>query len=254
LSCAPYYKHHIARPSERTELECISMVVPSGGNWGYLRANPPGEDCWMLGRGGIGRSNLRENLKESETYNIFIVFLEKTPPTIAKDWDDELDNEYMLNKAKEYIEAQKKDFMGNKKIGMDYFNYEVKIVDGIKDYCVEIKYEYSYFNDFENRPAARTNTVFGRTYGREREFFGEKLNPSDKYFDETIEFLVIEPEYKEPRQGLFKAGGENDTLSYRVIFRHHSLNEQRDPELESKALEFLKNLEPTDYFKKVEVE
>lgn len=231
FSCGYGIPVHIAEPSERTEFDCISMITPSSGSWQYYSEKPYGH-CDRLRMTGLW------NETEEDLYKIYIVFGERINRPMTDDWDDELDNEYILSKAKKYIESEKKRFMGNEKIGMDYFNYELKTLDNIKDYCIEIKYEYSYSRQFSNHPTEKKGG-HGRTKRGERKFLGKKLNPNDKYFSESIEFLVIEPQYTESAPMFARR-----PLSYRVIFRHYSLNEKRDPELEVKALEFLKKLEP----------
>ena len=120
---------------------------------------------------------------------------------------------------------------------IENINFENEIVQGVKEICAKMKTEYSF---------STSKPFYYKTRGQTGEEIEFKLNPSDKYFFESIEFIVIE--------GPYKSWPYNLALTYQVKFTHISVNENIDPELEARALNFLKNLEVTVDWEKEVVE
>lgn len=221
-SCGPRYTQ-VQDPSNKVETMCFSFVLPSDAEWHKL---------WKLPGAGCKDRMKFVSGSDTDIYWIFVI-------SSSTFWRDKYDNEYLLKKAEEFILAERDKVLGFKGFGIESFDYELDEVEGIKDFTVRLKYGFSSI-----KPVTYTTGGFGSanpTTG----YNESGLKESENYFYEFVEYHVIE--------GPFKVWPAREALFYHVIFMHVSVNDESDPELEAKALEFLKNLElKMDWEKDVE--
>jgi hypothetical protein len=146
----------------------------------------------------------------------------------ARGWKDKYGNEYLWEQGEKYIASEEKRLLKDKERVREKIIFDHDVVHGVKDICTRLNTEYTFIS---------SKPIYYKTHGQTGEEIEFSLNPSDKYFLEYIEYSVIEGPYK------MLIG--RSALVYQVRFIHISVNENRDPELEARALSFLKNLEVT---------
>jgi len=228
-SCTAKYVE-IEDPSKKIELSCYSIITPWEAKWYW----------WSFIGGGLGSSikgyQVCENRAKFVTgggKDIYVVDFHSEDS--VKRWKDKFSNEFLLEQGEKFIKSEEKNLLEHKEFTIENINFENEIVQGVKEICAKMKTEYSF---------STSKPFYYKTRGQTGEEIEFKLNPSDKYFFESIEFIVIE--------GPYKSWPYNLALTYQVKFTHISVNENIDPELEARALNFLKNLEVTlDWEKEV---
>ncbi|GJM17426.1 MAG: hypothetical protein DHS20C13_27530 [Thermodesulfobacteriota bacterium] len=141
----------------------------------------------------------------------------------------------MFDKKEKELESEQNRILSDNEFGIEDFRYNLEVVNGIKDICVKSKTEY-----YSSKP------IWLGKGGSSVRFLESTLSPSDQYFYEYIVISVIE--------GPYKRWIGKGAMFYNVIFFHISINGNRAPELEAKALKFLENVEFTDDWEKEEVE
>lgn len=221
VGCTAKYVQ-IEDPSKKIELSCYSIKPPWEGKWYKVGWSSLGIAC-----------KERAKLVSGGGEDIYILdFFSR-----LEDWKDDFSNEFLLDKGETYIKSQEKILRKNKEYQIEDINLDVEVAHGVKDICTKLKTEYTF---------STSKPFYYKTHGQTGEEIEFGLNPSDKYFLESIEFSVIDGPYK-------MLIGRN-ALVYRFILTHISVDENGDPELEARALNFLKNLEVTVDWNKVEVE
>lgn len=150
-------------------------------------------------------------------------------------WDEKYNEEYLLKETETSLEFYKRKLLDYQKYGIKEISSELEIIEGVKDVCIRLKYDFV-------SPTPIVYRIGGREYVKDTSIQGyEKLYPSDSYYYEVIQYNVLE--------GPFEWFFGDSAIFYKVIFIHVSVNEERDPALEAKALEFLKNIKFTQWSK-----
>jgi len=224
ISCTAHYVE-VDEPSQSININSFSIKLPSDGNWYRLVPSMSGDM----------RFNNQERFATGGGDDIYWIYFIST----IDSWKDEINNEYLLDKTQKYFDNHTRFIFRDKEYGIRDVNYNLQILKGVKDYCVELKYDFTsskpiifYMRGFAFRPHTDA-------------FDNSKLNLSDKYYYEVVELHVIE--------GPYKSRFFDPAVQYIVIFLHVSVNNYRDPELEEKALTFLKNVEFTQDWEKEDV-
>jgi len=201
----------IEDPSEKLELSCYSIKTPWEAKWYW----------WNY---SVTKCQNRAKFVTGGGEDLYIVDFFSN----SGDWRDKYSNEYLWEQGEKFIASEEKRLLKDKERVTEKVIIDQEVVHGVKDICTRFNTEYTF---------SSSKPIYYKTRGQTGEEIEFSLKPSDKYFLEYIEFSVIEGPYK------MLIG--RSALVYKVRFIHISVNENRDPELEAKALNFLKNLEVT---------
>lgn len=217
--CVPKYVD-VDEETNEYKFNCYSILPPAQGDWhkssSLLELHCENTFVLTSGRG-------------EDIY--WIYFLSDRPEY----WDDKYNEEYLLKDTETSLEFYKRKLLDYKKYGIKEVSSELEVLEGVKDVCIRLKYEFV-------SPTPIVYRIGGKEYVEETSILGyEKLNPSNKYYYEVIQYNVLE--------GPFKWFFGDSAIFYKVIFMHVSVTGKKDPGLEDKALEFLKNVKFTQWTK-----
>jgi len=217
--CVPKYVD-VDEETNELKFNCYSILPPAEGKWRKASSvlELHCENTFVLASGS-----------GEDIY--WIYFLSDRPEY----WDEKYNEEYLLNETQISLDFYKRKLLNYQKYGIKEISSELEIVEGVKDVCIELKYQFV-------SPTPIVYRLGGKEYVEETSILGyERLNPSRKYYYDVVQYNVSE--------GPFKWVFGDSTIFYKVIFIHVSVTGKKDPELEAKALEFLKNVKFTQWSK-----
>jgi hypothetical protein len=203
-------------PSKRIVSGCVSVLPPQHGDW-YV------DKHWAQMVYGPGPCEELVRFASGGGEDIYYIYI----TTGLRSWSDKLNDENLLKGVRNYQDRQ---LFGNKALGAENINYESGACEGVKGICAMTYYDFLSPKRLEFKAGGPT-TAFAKN----------KLKPSDKYFYEAVEFFVIEGPYETLPK-------DSNAFEYEVMYVHVSVHENRDPELKSKAYEFLHNIEFKENF------
>lgn len=222
--CLPKYVD-VDKETNEIKFNCYSIKPPTKGVWSKSSSffQLHCENTFVLTTGG-----------GEDIY--WIYFLSDRPEY----WDEKYNVDYMMNETETSLAFYKRKMLNYQKYGIREISSEIDVVEGVKDVVIKLKYEFI-------SPTPVVYRLGGKEYVEETSIKGyEKLNPTNKYYYEVIQYNVSEGPY----EWFFG----DSAIFYKVILVHVSVNGTKDPGLEAMALEFLKNVKFTQWSKKEEGE
>ena len=218
-ACIPKYVD-VDEETNEIKFNCYSIKPPKQGIWrkssSFFELHC--ENTFVLTRGG-----------GEDIY--WIYFLSDRPEY----WDEKYNEEYVMKETETSLEFYKRKMLNYQQYGIKEISSELDTVQGVKDVVVRLQYEFV-------SPTPVIYRLGGRQYVEKTSIAGyEKLNPTNRYYYEVIQYNVSE--------GPFKWFFGDSAIFYKVIFVHVSTTGKKDPELDAMALEFLENVKFTQWSK-----
>lgn len=213
--CIPKYVE-VDRETNEIKFNCYSIKPPTKGVWQKSSSfyELHCENFFVLTRGS-----------GEDLYWIYFI------SDRTEYWDDKYDTQYMMNETETSLEFFKRKMLDYQKYGIEGITSEVEVVEGIKgprDAVIKLHYEFV-------SPTPVIYRLGGKGHVEETSLAGyDKLRPSNRYYYDVIQYNVSE--------GPYKWFFGDSAIFYKVILVHVSVTGQKDPDLETTALEFLNNV------------